>query len=125
MKSRLLFLSVVLLFTTTILYAQSGAKDTAQPIHIINAKNLFFKRIDANTEVQVLTGNVQAQQGNTLFYCDSCIINGNAHLFEAFGHVHILDNDTVNVYSDYLRYLTNTKMAYLKGNITMSNSHAK
>lgn len=119
-----LFLLILIVFSKSICFGQSSQKDTANPVHIINAKNLYFKRIDANTEVQVLTGKVEAQQGNTLFYCDSCIINSNAHLFEAFGHVHIKDNDTVNVYSDYLKYLTNTKMAYLKNNVSLSDGHA-
>jgi lipopolysaccharide export system protein LptA len=125
MKARLFFVLIIaLFFSGKNLFAQGSAKDSSQPVHIINAKNLFFKKIDANTEVQILTGNVEAQQGSTLFYCDSCIINGTAHLFEAFGHVHIKDNDTINVYSDYLKYLTNTKMAYLKGNVNLSDGHA-
>jgi lipopolysaccharide export system protein LptA len=121
---KLFLFFVILLAGITQSPAQNNSKDTSNPVHIINAKSLVFKRINANTEVQVLTGNVQAQQGTTLFFCDSCIINGTAHQFEAFGHVHIKDNDTINVYSDYLKYLTNTKMAYLKGNVNLSDGHA-
>ena len=64
------------------------------------------------------------RQGNTIFYCDSCVINKNANLFEAFGKVHIIDNDTMHIRSDYLRYLTNTKMAYLNGNSSLSDGHS-
>src|SRR2546423_10819836 len=123
MKLRSLFFIITLLFLAAGLRAQTASKDTSQPVDILHAKNLFFKRIDANTEVQILSGNVQARQGNTLFFCDSCVINNTGHMFEAFGHVHIKDKDTVNVYSDYLRYLTNTKMAYLTGNVNLSDGH--
>lgn len=116
---------LILIFNAVFIHAQQQqTADTTQPVTILNAKNLFYKKLDATTEVQILSGNVQLKQNNTLFYCDSCIINNTAHLFEAFGKVHIKDNDTVDVYSDYLRYLTNTKMAYLSGNVKLSDGHA-
>jgi lipopolysaccharide export system protein LptA len=42
-------------------------------------------------------------------------------MLEAFNHVHINDNDSVNTYSDYLRYLGNDKKAYLKGNVKLTD----
>jgi len=66
---------------------------------------------------------VRLKQGNTLFYCDSCIINNNQHVFEAFGHVHINDSDTTDIYSDYLKYLTQIKHAYFNGNVKLTDGH--
>ena len=40
---------------------------------------------------------------------------------EAFGHVHINDNDSIDTYSDYLRYYGNDKKAYLKGNVKLTD----
>ena len=40
---------------------------------------------------------------------------------EAFGHVHINDNDSIDTYSDYLRYFGNDKKAYLKGNVKLTD----
>lgn len=119
-----LLLFVLLMGAASILHAQQPAADTTQPVSIIHAKNLFWKKIDAVTELQILSGEVRLRQGNTIFDCDSCLINSNGHIFEAFGHVHINDNDTTNIYSDYLRYLTNTKMAYLRGQVRLSDGHA-
>src|SRR4051794_23455165 len=103
------------------LHAQDTLADSSskEPVHILNAKNFYWKKLDAITELKILSGKVRLQQGNTLFDCDSCVVNSNAHLFEAFGNVHINDNDTTNIYSDQLRYLTNTKMAYLNGHVKM------
>jgi lipopolysaccharide export system protein LptA len=123
MKRKPVFLFIFLILAN-ILYAQNPATDTAQTVHILNAKNLIYRQTDASTEIQILSGKVQLRQGTTLFYCDSCIVNNTSHLFEAYGNVHVNDNDTVNVYSDYLRYLTNTKMAYLNGNVKLSDGHA-
>ncbi len=103
MKQKQLILFFLFLFFTCIIHAQEIAADTTQPVSILNAKNLYWKKIDANTELQILAGKVQLKQGNTLFYCDSCIVNNTAHFFEAFGNVHINDNDTTNVYSDHLK----------------------
>jgi lipopolysaccharide export system protein LptA len=44
-------------------------------------------------------------------------------MLEAFGHVHINDNDSIDTYSDYLRYLGNDKKAYLKGNVKLTDGH--
>ncbi len=105
MKQKLFFLFFITLISSASLHAQQQTTDTSQ-VEILNSANLNWKRIDATTEVEILTGDVRLRQGKTYFYCDSCIINNALHLFEAFGRVHIKE-DTTDVYSDYLRYLTN------------------
>ena len=67
---------------------------------------------------------MKLKQANTLFYCDSCIINNTTRLFEAFGHVHINDGDTANAFSDYLRYLTDRRVAYLQKNVRLTDGKA-
>jgi len=103
-------------------HAQKPA-DTVQIVEIITAKRLYLQNPNATTNIQILAGGVQLRQGRTLFYCDSCIINSSSKLFEAFGNVHINDSDTTNIWSNYLRYLSNTKMAYLSGNVKMTDGH--
>ena len=108
------------LFLVNSLYAQN---DTLKLVEILpGARKLELRKIDANTEVQILSGNVRLKQGNAIFYCDSCIINNQTKIFEAFGNVHIND-DTTDVWSDYLRYHMDTKMAYLKGKVKLSDGH--
>lgn len=124
MKKECFFFLLLFIFLSSIVNAQAVADSgSGEPVHILNAKNFYFKRIDATTELKILSGNVRLKQGNTLFDCDSCVVNSTAHLFEAFGKIHIND-DTTNVYSDYLRYFTNTKLAYLSGNVRMTDGHA-
>ena len=72
----------------------------------------------------IISGDVKLRQGNTLFYCDSCVMNNNANTFEAWGkgkQVHINDSDTANIYSNHLLYYTQKKLAYLDGNVKMTD----
>ena len=105
------------------LYAQQpSASDTSvkKKIIILNAARLNYQKKDT-TEYQSAAGNVIIQQETTLFYSDSVVLNKTQNMLEAFGHVHINDNDSINTYSDYLRYLGNDKKAYLKGNVKLTD----
>jgi len=95
--------------------------DTVRTVEIIQARKLEYRKVDSVTEIQILAGKVRLKQGNSLFECDSCVINKRLNLFEAFGSVHINDSDTANVYSDHLRYLTDKKIAYLDGNVKLTD----
>ena len=117
-------LSLIFLIIAFQSFAQTAPADTAQPVEIIFSKNLYLRSPDASTQLHILSGKVQLKQGNTLFFCDSCVINYNGHVFEAFGNVHIIDNDTTNVYSDRLRYLTDKRYAYLNGKVKLTDGHA-
>ena len=114
---------LALLHATTI-HAQAPA-DSSQPVNILNyTRQLTFKTVDDTTRLTIIAGSVTMKQGNTLFYCDSCVMNNRANVFEAWGNVKIIDADTATVTSNHLRYLTNTKYAYLDGNVKMTDTKA-
>lgn len=96
--------------------------DTMKVVNLINADRLSYAKLNDTTEQQMLAGNVQLKQGNTLFKCDSAILNKRTKYLEAFGNVHIVDNDTVNIKSQYLQYFTETKLAFLKNNVILTDS---
>jgi lipopolysaccharide export system protein LptA len=129
MKSKLIFLLLIcgVLLNAQIGWSQqtvSSTRDTTKRVEILVAKKLEFLKINDTTELQILAGNVKLKQANTLFYCDSCVINNTTHVFEAFGHVHINDADTANAFSDYLRYLTDKRVAYLQKNVRLTDGKA-
>jgi lipopolysaccharide export system protein LptA len=95
--------------------------DTMKVVTLIHADRLSYNRPDSLTDLQMLSGNVQLKQDNTLFNCDSAVYNKRSRFIEAFGKVHIIDNDTVNIHSDYLQYFVDTKMANLKNNVTLTD----
>ena len=96
--------------------------DTVRTVEILpGVRKLEYRKIDSVTEIQILAGNVRLRQGTSIFECDSCVITKRLNLFEAFGNVHINDADTANVYADHLRYLTDKRVAYLDGNVKLTD----
>lgn len=95
--------------------------DSLVDIQILGTRHLTIQKINDSTTLQILAGNVRLKQGNSLFYCDSCVINNNTRIFEAWGKVHINDADTAHVYSNHLRYLIDRKIAYLDGGVRLTD----
>ncbi|MDQ6609931.1 MAG: LPS export ABC transporter periplasmic protein LptC, partial [Bacteroidota bacterium] len=118
---RTIFFLILILFGVTI-QAQIVANDTTQLVEILPpTKNLEIKKLPDGSEVQILSGGVRLRQGNTLFTCDSCVLNNVAKTFLAFGHVHINDGDTTQIWSNTLRYLYDKKYAYLDGAVRLND----
>src|SRR6476661_4675893 len=94
------------LFAYVYANAQQPVNDTTarKQIQIIHSDRIGFKEIDSLNKFQLLVGNVAVQQERTYFYCDSAALNTTTNVMEAFGHVHINDNDSLQIYSDYLKY---------------------
>lgn len=102
-----------------------AAADTTQNVEILDyTRQLTFKTIDDTTRLTIIVGNVKMRQGTSLFFCDSCVMNRNAKVFEAWGNVRIVDADTATVTSNHLRYLTDKKIAYFDGNVRMTDGKA-
>jgi len=95
--------------------------DTMRQVEILNSNTYRYERVDSLTALQILVGQVHLREKATHFYADSTVINDNARIIEAFGNVHINDNDSVHTYSDYLLYNMNTKIATLKKNVRLTD----
>jgi len=119
----LLFLIFVFSKTT---YAQQPAtlpvpQDTIRIIQIVKAKNLYQKTIDSATIIEAASVGVVIKEGLTTTYCDSVVINHRTNLVEAFGNVHINDNDSIHTYAQSLRYIGGDRIAYLKKNVKLTD----
>jgi lipopolysaccharide export system protein LptA len=102
--------------------ATAPNSDSLLTIEILpGVRKLEFRKLNDSTQLQILAGNVKLKQGTSLFWCDSCVINNNTNTFEAWGHVHINDSDTANIYASHLRYLIDKKLAYLDGGVKLSD----
>lgn len=89
-------------------------------IEFLSAETYNVKKVDSINYV-ILVGKVKIRQGKTLLYGDSLILNSTANQLEGFGNIHINDADSVNTYSDYLKYLGNTKKAFLRGHVKLTD----
>lgn len=98
-------------------------KDSTREVHLIRSDILKLEKKDSS-ELQILVGNAMLRQGNTFFSGDSIVMNKLQNIIEVFGNIHINDADSVNVYSQYLIYYGNTRMAHLRKNVKLSDGKA-
>lgn len=94
--------------------------DSTKPLVVRHADRLTLQKKDS-VDLQILAGKVELQQGTALFYCDSCVLNQTANLFEAWGAVRLLDSDTTDVRARHLKYLIDQEIAYLDGNVRLTD----
>lgn len=95
--------------------------DSLKVVEILSANRYGYAKKDSVTELLLLVGNVALKQEGTIFYADSAVYNRKEKFVEAFKNVHINDRDSIHAYSDYLLYHTNTKIAYLKKNVRLTD----
>lgn len=128
---RILLLSLLLL-CVGILHAQkknqpvapprpSQSSDTVRKIEILDANFYDFRTVDSVTQLQTLKGNVKVRQGLSYLYADSLILNERTNFLQAYGNVHINDADSINIYSQYLQYDGQKKIATFKQNVKLTD----
>ncbi len=99
--------------------------DTTRTITIVFARSLRQITINDSTVLETLAGNAVVKQGNTTLSGDSIILNQRSGIAEVFGNVHINDADTVNTYAQYLKYIGNERIAYLKKKVRLTDGKAQ
>lgn len=62
-------------------------------------------------DMQRLIGNVKMRHDSAYFFCDSAYFYEKTNSFSAFRNVHIIANDSVEIFSDMLDYDGNTRFA--------------
>lgn len=70
---------------------------------------------------QKLTTDVIFTQENTVIYCDSAFLYNRDNVLEAFGHVRIVDNDTVTITGRKLVYDGNARKAEMRQNVVYTS----
>ncbi len=70
--------------------------------------------------VDWVIGKVVFVQNQTTIYCDSAIFNKSKNSVEAYGHIRIIEGDSVTVTASRLTYDGNKKIAYLRRNVVFN-----
>jgi lipopolysaccharide export system protein LptA len=115
---RSFFIGIVLLIGFEA-FAQTGSN-----IQVLSA-TIFEYEQTAKGRVRKLIGEVKLKQDNTLLACDSAYQYEESNYVEAFGHVHINTNDTVNIYGDILKYDGNNRKARVEKNVLLHDNNMK
>ncbi len=113
-KHRALFLVLCLLFVGL----QAAKKPTT--IFLEQSETLSFDK-HQKADCQVLRGNVIFRHDDAYMYCDSAYFYDQNNTIDAFSNIRMEQGDTLFVYSDFLHYDGNTRIANLKGNVQMVN----
>ncbi len=99
----------------------SPGKDSIKIVKILNDEVYRSETIDSVTTITTLVHHVEIQQETTLIFCDSLRMNPHEDYIECFGNVHINDNDSVNIYSDYMKYLVSKKFVHFEKNVKLTD----
>ncbi|MEO7445478.1 MAG: OstA-like protein, partial [Ferruginibacter sp.] len=114
-----------LLFLISILFAPSArAQDPlamGKDIEIVSGERLSQLYVNETTSYQILAGHAVVKQGNTTLSGDSIVLNPLTRIAEVFGNIHINDADSVHTYGQYLKYLGNERIAYIKKNVKLTD----
>ena len=114
-----LFISLGIPVSAQQVISAPTSKDTFRIITIKQSQTLRQRNIDSVTMVETVAGKVVITEGLTTFYCDSAVINRRTNIVEAFGNIHINDNDSIHTYAQYLKYVGDERIAYLKKSVKM------
>ncbi len=132
MLNRHVLLSLLFLLVLHNLTAQKNTEpprpsqksDTVRVIEILNGRYFYFKTIDSATKLQIISGNARIRQGTTLFFADSVVYNEQLNFMQAYGNVHINDADSINIYSQYMQYDGNKKIATFREKVKLSDGNS-
>ena len=85
-------------------------------VYLVHADNLFYDQF-RNGGAQVLQGRVHFRHVGANLYCDSAHFYEQTNSFEAFGHVKMLQGDTLSLTSDYAYYDGNDRLPRLRPHV--------
>jgi lipopolysaccharide export system protein LptA len=130
MKKAIRLFLCLLIIQTAVAQAQPPASTpaAAPPADTSNLEILpgsgrySFEKKDSVTTIVTLAHRARVKQGNTLIEADSAIVNLYTKVMEAFGNVHINDSDTMNTYSQYVKYLGKERTAVLRTAVRLNDS---
>ena len=119
MKAKLLLIVSFFLLLSQSLVAQE--QDTVQRkktrINILHYDKATYSK--SMGDVQRLIGNVKMRHDSAYFFCDSAYYYQKNNSFDAYQNVHIIVNDSVEIFSDLLNYDGDRRFAEFHDNVRL------
>ena len=100
---------------------RAPGNDSVTAIDILNGDTYKFVQLNPVATSTTLIGHVAIRHEKTLIYCDTMVMYPQANYIDCYGHVHINDNDSVNIYSDYMKYLVDTQIVQFRHNVKLTD----
>ena len=95
-------------------------QDDEARVYLLHADVLHYDRFK-NPDAQILNGNVAFRHKGATLHCDSAYFFESSNSFEAFGHVRMVQGDTLSLTSDYAFYDGNEMMAEARYNVVLKH----
>ena len=109
---------LIILLSALFAFSGTGFAQKKRRVEIVHSDSLDYNaRIVANA--QRLMGNVHIKMDGVLMWCDSLYSYTNNNMVDAFGNVHIVRGDTLDMYADFINYNGDTKFAKARRNVKL------
>lgn len=126
---RLLIFCILCLFGFYVVDAglqrkQEKREQSKSKVILLHADDLFYDQYK-NPGAQILTGNVAFQHEGVFMYCDSACLYEATNSFDAFGHVKMVQGDTLTLVGDVLFYNGLDQLARVRHNVVLTHRESK
>ncbi|MCU4165146.1 OstA-like protein [Carboxylicivirga caseinilyticus] len=101
------------ILTTSFEFSFSQQKSKVQVLHANKGEG----RKELGPNVRLLLGNVELKHQNTHMFCDSAYVYQDSNYVEAYHNIHIIQNDSIHLYGDYLTYVGSIGLAKVRQNV--------
>ncbi len=112
MRKKIFLIFILIFIKISFVFSQ-------KKIRIISANSLSFNKSKDGKDFQSLTGKVTFLHDSVYMDCDTAFYFEKENSLIAFGNVHILKGDSLNLYSDSLFYDGNSKIAKIRKNVKL------
>jgi lipopolysaccharide export system protein LptA len=117
-RAKLLILSLFLLLTQFVVAQQQDSVQRKKTkVHIEHYDKATFSK--SMGDMQRLLGHVRIRHDSAYFFCDSAYFYEKTNSFDAYQNVHIIVNDSVEIFSDLLNYDGNARFAEFFDNVKL------
>ena len=115
MRIIFIFFALIILTLNPVL-----SQDTAKKKRKVNVtgKKLVHSK-DMAPDVRLILGDVKITHGNVVMYCDSAYLYNDSNRVVAYDNIHIIQNDSIHLYGDYLEYEGNTGLVKVRENVRL------
>ncbi len=119
MKKVLLMVIMALITVAGVCQEKKKSKEKTS-IEIIYADEWSFDKA-VGPDITIIRGNAAFKHDSAYLYCDSAYLNEKTNNLDAFSNVHVIDNDTIHMWGDFLHYNGNNRTALMRDNVKLQD----
>ena len=93
-------------------------ENSSSQVYLLHADKLYFDD-HIRPDAQFLVGNVQFRHDDVLMYCDSALFFKATNSFDAYGHVRMVQGDTLSLTGEILYYNGLDQIARVRRNVVL------